>query len=198
MSSAHKKVIVRRFLGETTPGYLPLARFVRSKNSSGSDDRVIDLLDLSGRIIAIPLGEIKHICYVRDFNLNDPANPERLTRRTFLARPRTEGLWVRFTFRTPPGSPSSTPSGEPEQFEGLAPIDLSLADDLIDDAGLFLLPPDIRSNTQRIFVPRSAITDLQLLAVITTPSRKKPAPDAGTSSLQDDLFHSLPPSSRPN
>jgi hypothetical protein len=69
-------------------------------------------------VLAVPLSEIKHIAYVRDFNLNDSVNPERLTRRTFLARPRTEGLWVRLSFRG-----QSTPSNEPDQLEGLAPLD---------------------------------------------------------------------------
>jgi len=91
MSSAHKKVIVRRFTGETLSGYLPLTTFVRNRG--------IDLLDLFGRVIQLALNDIKHICYVRDFNLNDTINPERLTRRNFLARPRTEGLWLRMTFR---------------------------------------------------------------------------------------------------
>lgn len=192
MSSAHKKVIVRRFLGDTLSGYLPLSGFVRSRASD--KDRVVDLLDLSGRVSSIPLTEIKHICYVRDFNLNDPTNPERLTRRTFLARPRTEGLWLRLTFR----AQSAAPASEADQFEGLAPLDITLADDLLNDAGLFLIPPDIRSNTQRIYIPRAAITELQLLAVITTPSRKKPAPGTSVPSLQEDLFRSLPPNARPN
>src|SRR5579871_4068127 len=95
MSSAHKKVIVRRFTGDTLPGYLPLTDFVRGKAS----ERALDLLDLTGRVISLFLNDIKYICYVRDFNLTDPSNPERLTRRTFLARPRTEGLWLRLTFR---------------------------------------------------------------------------------------------------
>jgi hypothetical protein len=192
MSSAHKKVIVRRFLGDTLPGYLPLSDFVRTRASE--KDRVIDLLDLSGRVAAIPLAEIKHICYVRDFNLNDQANPERLTRRTFLARPRTEGLWLRLTFR----GQSPTPSAEPEQFEGLAPLDTTLLDDVLNDAGLFLIPPDIRSNTQRIYIPRTAISELLLLAVITTPSRKKSAPGTSVPSLQEDLFRNLPPNAKPN
>lgn len=191
MSSAHKKVIVRRFHGDTLAGYLPLSGFVRSRISER--DRVIDLLDLSGRVAQVALEEIKHICYVRDFNLNDPIAPERLTRKTFLARPRTEGLWLRLTFR---GQPS--PSSEPEQFEGLAPLDLSLMDDILHDAGLFLLPPDVRSNTQRIYIPRTAISELQLLAVITTPSRKKPVPGSSIPSLQEDLFRNLPPNAKPN
>jgi len=192
MSSAHKKVIVRRFLGDTLPGYLPLSGFVRSRATD--KDRVVDLLDLSGRVTSIPLAEIKHICYVRDFNLNDSANPERLTRRTFLARPRTEGLWLRLTFR----GQSPSPSTEADQFEGLAPLDIALTDDILNDAGLFLIPPDIRSNTQRIYIPRVAIAELQLIAVITTPSRKKPAPASSVSSLQEDLFRSLPPNAKPN
>jgi hypothetical protein len=191
MSSAHKKVIVRRLLGDTLAGYLPLSRFVRARASE--KDRVIDLLDLSGRVSAIPLAEIKHICYVRDFNLSDPIAPERLTRKTFLARPRTEGLWVRLTFRGP-----SSPSAEPEVFEGLAPLDASLLDDAVNDAGLFLIPPDVRSNTQRVYVPRPAITELQLLAVITTPSRKKASVETKTTSLQEDLFRSMTSSGRPN
>jgi hypothetical protein len=179
MSSSRKKVIVRRTTGETIPGYLPLAAFVRNGT--------VDLLDLSGHVISIAISDIKYICYVRDFNLGDTANPERLTRRTFLARPRTEGLWLRLTFRTE------------DQLEGLAPIDTSLLDDLIGDAGLQLIPPDIRSNTQRVYVPRAAIADLQLIAVITTPSRKKPLPASGAPSLQSDLFNvPLPPNTRPN
>jgi len=180
MSSAHKKVIVRRFTGETLPGYLPLAGFTRN--------RIVDLLDLEGRVISLAINDIKHICYVRDYNLHDTSNPERLTRRTFLAKPRSEGLWLRLTFR----------SGD--ILEGLAPIDVTLADDLINDTGLQLTPPDVRSNTQRIFVPRTSITDLQLLAVITTPSRRKPLPASSVPSLQEDLFTNLipPPNTRPN
>jgi hypothetical protein len=180
MSNSRKKVIVRRFSGDTLPGYLPLAAFVR--------DSQLDLLDLSGRIISLGLNDIKTISYVRDFNLSDPVNPERLSRRTFLARPRSEGLWVRITFR----------SGD--LLEGLAPVDRSLLDGMTDDAGLFLTPPDSRSNTQRLYVPRAAISELQLLAVITTPSRRpvlseRPAKE----NLQDELFHlPLDPDSRPN
>jgi hypothetical protein len=177
MASSHKKVILRRSRGDILPGYLPLSGFVRNRS--------IDLLDLSGRVIPIILNDIKLISFVRDFNLTDTVNPERLTRRTFLARPRSEGLWLRMTFTTG------------ELLEGLAPTDVSLLDDLVNDAGLFLTPPDIRSNTQRIFVPRTSIAELALIAVITSPSKKKPAPT--TPNLQEDLFNvELPPNARPN
>jgi len=182
-SSSHKKVILRRYRpgGQTEilPGYLPLSGFVRN--------RALDLLDLSGRVLPILLNDVKLISYVRDFNLNDTTNPERLTRRTFLARPRTEGLWLRFTFTTG------------DLLEGLAPTDLTLLDDLVNDAGLFLTPPDTRSNTQRIFVPRTSIAELTLLAVITSPSKKKPGPiPPETASPQQDLFNTDLPNARPN
>jgi hypothetical protein len=184
MSSAHKKVIVRRFTGETLSGYLTLTGFVRNHPLQPA----IDLLDLSGRIVPLLLNDIKHVSYVRDFNLHDSTNPERLSRRAFLAKPRTEGLWLRMTFR----------SGD--LLEGLAPIDITLTDDLIHDLGVQVIPPDTRSNTQRIYIPRSSLDELQLLAVITTPSRRKPLPAASVPSLQEDLFDNLipPPNSRPN
>jgi hypothetical protein len=180
MSNSPKKVLVRRFSGDILPGYLPQSAFVRH--------HAIDLLDLAGRLIPLPLNDIKTISYVRDFNLSDPVNPERLTRRAFLARPRTEGLWLRLIFR----------SGD--LLEGLAPTDRSLLDALADDDGLFLTPPDTRSNTQRLYVPRAALTDLQLLAVITTPSRRQPRPaPAAAEDLQEELFHlPIDPASRPN
>jgi hypothetical protein len=183
MSSAHKKVIVRRFTGETLPGYLPLSAFVRNHQTQP----VIDLLDLSGRVITLLINDIKHVSYVRDFNLNDPSNPERLARRTFLARPRTEGLWLRMTFR----------SGD--LLEGLAPTDATLLDDLIHDAGLQIIPPDTRSNTQRIYIPRTSLSALQLIAVVTSPSKRKPLPAASVPTMQEDLFDALiPPNTRPN
>ena len=153
-SNSRKKVLIRRFAGDTLPGYLAPAGFVR--------DGSVDLLDLSGRIVPLQLNDIKLVSYVRDFNLSDPVNPERLTRRAFLARPRSEGLWLRLTFR----------SGD--LLEGLAPTDRSLLDALADDAGLFLTPPDTRSNTQPL---------------------AKPAKET----LQEELFHlPLDPTSRPN
>ncbi len=178
MASAHKKVIVRRFLGDILPGYLPVNNFVRHD--------ALALLDLDGRVSSIPLTDVKYVSYVRDFNLNDTTNPERLSRRTFLARPRTEGLWMRIVFRTTGSTPQDARS--PDLLEGLASPDLTLLDDLLTDAGLHLTPPDVRSNTQRIFVPRSSIAALEVLAVITSPSRRKPVA-AAADTLQDELFH---------
>jgi hypothetical protein len=172
MSNSRKKVIVRRFTGDILPGYLPLSSIVRGQT-------MLDLLDLSGHILPLPLADIKMVSYVRDFNLGDAVNPERLARRTFLARPRNEGLWLRLIFRTG------------EALEGLTATDLRLLDSIQNDAGLHLIPPDTRTNTQHIFVPRSAITDLQVLGVIT-PARRKPLDptlqQGSRSPVQEELF----------
>jgi len=154
MASGRKKVIVRMMRRGLVAGYLPLAGIVAGDS--------IELLDLEGRVVPVALAAIKTICYVRDFNLDDTVNPERLTRKAFQARPRIEGLWLRIIF------------ADGDQLEGLAPIDRSLFDGMAEDRGVYLVPPDIRSNTQRVFVPHAAIAEMQLLAVVTTPSKGKP------------------------
>lgn len=184
MPSSRKKVIVRRFTGDLLPGYLSPSQFLEPTAGSGvvdpNESWALHLLDLSGRIVPVRLGEIKMVCYVRDFNLPDTRDPERLNRRSFLARPRGEGLWVRVTFR----------SGD--LLEGLTQTDLGLADDLLTDRGLQLVPPDTRSNTQRVYVPRSAMAELQVLGVITSKVRP---PTSTTkqdpSQLQVELFHPI-------
>ena len=181
MPSSHKKVIVRRFTGDLLPGYLAASHFLEAPASdtrtAQTSDWTLHLLDLSGRIVPVRLGEVKTVCYVRDFNLPDTKDPERLLRRSFLARPRGEGLWVRVAFR----------SGD--SLEGLAPTDLTLADDFMADRGIQISPPDTRSNTQRVFIPRSAITEMQVLAVVTSRTRQPPAPKTGVSAeLQEELF----------
>lgn len=157
MVNARKKVIVRQLNSGLLRGYLPPAGIVRHDGEQPS----LDLLDLAGRAQTVPLENVKLISFVREFYVADDANPERLPRRTFVARPRSEGLWVRLTLQ-----------GD-DVLEGLAPLDLQLADHLVQDLGLYLTPPDIRGNTQRLYVPRSAITMLQILAVISTPTKRR-------------------------
>jgi hypothetical protein len=153
MATSRKKVIVRLHDQTVHAGYLPASDLLRHAT------RTVELLDPAGRIHSIPLSAIRLIAFVRDFNLDDPRAPERLLRTTFLARPRTEGLWVRLTFT------------DSEVLEGLATLDLSLLDDILKDEGIYLIPPDVRSNTQRLFIPRAAISTLTLLGVITNPSK---------------------------
>lgn len=169
---SRKKVIIRRFTPGLLSGYIAGAGFIHDGN--------LDLLDLSGRVVAVPLESIKTVSFVRDFNTSDPVNPERLLRKTFPARPRTEGLWVRLNFR------------DEDVLEGLAPLDISLLEGAVEDQGIQISPPDVRGNVQRIYVPRAALNALTVLAVVTTPSRKKPAePSPAEDRPQKDLFGTM-------
>lgn len=180
MASSRKKVVVRRFSPGMLWGYLPTSGFVQ--------DGHLHLLDLSGRVQPLPLNDVKYVGFVRDFNTADNINPERLLRKSFLTRPRTEGLWLRLSLR------------DGDRLEGLAPLDLSLPDSWATDLGVQLVPPDIRGNTQRLYIPRCAIETMETVAVITTPTRKKAEALAATAAeRQPDLFSlALPPGSRTN
>ena len=55
--------------------------------------------------------------------------------------------------------------------------------------GFLVNPPDARGNTQRIFVPRSAIAELTVLAVIGGPQRRrKPAEKPAEEQRQAQMF----------
>ena len=152
--------------GNWLAGYLPPAGFIRQG--------AVELLDLSARRQSIPLASLKWACFVRDFNSGEPANPERLLRTTFSGRPRLAGVWLRLTLR------------DESILEGLAANDLTL----LDPAGLLLTPPDTRSNTQRIYLPRTSITALSVIAVIGAASPKRKPP---VSARQADLFSAATP-----
>lgn len=144
-ASTHKKVIA--VLSDKRPvrGYLNPSRL-------GQIDP-IDFLTTEGEHQEIPLEKIRSIYFVRDFN--GDFEPER---KAFLSRPKLDGLWVRLRYK------------DNETLEGVVPNDL-LA--LLDN-GLQLTPPDLNSNTDRIFVPRAALAELTVLGVVGI-ARRKPA-----------------------
>lgn len=170
MAAAQKKVVLRTFAGELRWGYLPQGGFL------GRDG--VEFMGTDGRVTSYPIYEIKTIAYVRDFNLDDAVNPERMGRKAFPARPRGDGLWLKLTFR------------DGDELEGLTNFDIGFADALLDDQGVFLTPPDARANTQRLFVPRLALRSMEVLGVVSAPSKRlgaKPAREV-TADTQTKLF----------
>jgi hypothetical protein len=149
MASTHKKVIVRKMDRDSVQGYVAAADFLA--------DSKVELLNTAGNVVLIDLGEIKGVYFVRDF-----ADSNSLQRKTFTTRPRVEGLWVRLRFR------------DGEILEGLMPNDLTH----VGREGFFLNPPDTRGNVQRIFVPRSALSELTVLAVIGSAAKRRKQADA--------------------
>jgi hypothetical protein len=147
MPSTHKKVIVRKIDRDTVNGHVAPANFVR--------DGKLELLNTSGNVVAIELDDIKCVFFVREFGDSDS-----LSRKTFTTRPRSEGLWVRIKFK------------DGEILEGLMPNDLSLT----TAEGFLINPPDLRSNVQKLFVPRGALESLTVFAVIGATRRQRTGP----------------------
>jgi hypothetical protein len=174
MASAQKKVIVRLAGGALAWGYLAQAGFI----SAGPDGDQIELIEVDARAKSILLKEITAIFYVKDFNLDDQTEPERLGRRSFPARPRSEGLWVKVEFN------------ELAPLEGVVSFDLAFIDGLLESKGIFMTPPDGRSNAVKLFIPRSSIRGLEVLGWVSSPTKKlaeKTAKQAALA-LQAGLF----------
>jgi hypothetical protein len=121
------------------------------------------LLNTAGNVVGVDLRDIKSVYFVREFG-----DFESSMRKTFTSRPRTEGLWVRLKFK------------DSEVLEGMMPNDLSLN----SAEGFLINPPDLRSNTQRIFVPRTALESLTVLAVIGATRRRRRGVPADTRQVQ--------------
>lgn len=152
MAATRKPVIVRKFSRDWFAGY--------ARPSFGQDEQELEVLDQSGKVLHFGWETVKWVCYVRDFPspAADAGNPERLLHKRFSVRPRTAGLWLRMTLL------------DGDEIEGLAANDRTL----IEGTGLLLTPPDMRSNTQRIYVPRQAIQALEVLALIGSPGKRRP------------------------
>jgi hypothetical protein len=155
MPSTHKKVTVRKMDRDSVNGHVAPSNFIREGK--------LELLNTSGNVVAIDLRDIKGVYFVREFG-----DSESLLRKTFISRPRTEGLWVRLKFK------------DNEVLEGMMPNDLSLT----MTEGFLVNPPDLRSNTQRIFVPRSALASLTVLAVIGATRRHRKGVPTDTRQVQ--------------
>lgn len=159
MAQVRKPVIVRKFSRDWVAGY--------ADAGFGPDAAQLELLDPNGKVVSLAWETVKWVCFVRDLAGIDPANPERLLQRRFTVRPRTAGLWLRLTLT------------DGDELEGLAANDRTL----IAGAGLLLTPPDMRSNTQRIFVPRGAVQSLEVVSLIGHPGRRR-----GKAAPQPELF----------
>ena len=157
-ASTHKKVVLVLTDKKPLRGYLNPARLGQTE--------LIDLLTPDGEHLEIPLARIRCVYFVREFS--DDFEPER---KAFLSRPKLDGLWVRLRFT------------DGDTLEGVVPNDLlSLLDNRV-----LITPPDLRSSTDRIFVPRTALSELTVLGVVGI-ARRKPAA-AATAASQPRLFN---------
>ena len=154
-SSTAKKVVVRRFERESVTGFVNPFSYLQPET--------VELLKTDGSLALLPYAEIKSIAFVKDFE--GDSEPGRI----FLNRPKLEGLWIRLLFR------------DGEVMDGILPNQLLTWDTL----GYTVIPPEPDGNAQKIFVPRQALRNAQVLGVVGSPLRakKKKGPVEGQPSL---------------
>jgi hypothetical protein len=147
--STNKKIVIRRFDRESLSGYVNPQTYLRNEG--------VELLSLAGTLTVVPYHDVKAVYFVRDFGpVEIPAE-----RRLFNTRPKMDGIWIRMRFR------------DGEVMDGV------LANNLLqtEPQGFTFVPPNPTSNHQRVFVPRAALLELNVLGVVGSPLRtRKPKP----------------------
>ena len=142
--STNKKVLVARFDRETLSGFVNPATYLSADG--------LELLTPVGTVLMVPYAEVKTVLFVRDFDQVEP-RPEM---RQFTTRPKMEGLWVRMKFR------------DGDTMDGLLPNNLLQ----LKTQGFTIVPPDPGFQNQRVFVPKAALNEVQVLGVVGSPLRK--------------------------
>ncbi len=145
--STNKKVLLARFDREPVEGFV--------QASAGFEAEAIDLLTPSGSLLRVLVSDTKAVCFVRDFDGGETWKEHRV----FQTRPKSPGIWVRLLFR------------DGDSIEGMLQNNLML----VEPAGFGIIPPDPTFQNQRIFVPRSALREVQVLGVIGSPLKRRPA-----------------------
>ncbi len=141
-------MLVSRFDRETLAGFINPQTYLSPEG--------LELLSTTGSIAILPYAEVKLVCFVRDFQQGEPKKEMRL----FTSRPKHEGLWIRARFR------------DGDVMEGVLLNNLLQ----LEIMGFTFVPPDPGYQYQRLFVPRAALTEINVLGVIGSPLRRKPKP----------------------
>jgi hypothetical protein len=150
-ASTAKKVLIRRFDREPLTGFVNAQTYLQPQG--------VELLTPGGACLVVPYSEIKVVCFVRDFGSVEPTQEKKV----FNTRPKTDGLWVRMELR------------DGEVLDGI------LSNNLLQltPEGFTVTPPDAYSNNQKLFVPRAALSQFNVLGVVGSPlTRRKPKPAA--------------------
>ncbi|MFB3779417.1 MAG: hypothetical protein ACE141_17495 [Bryobacteraceae bacterium] len=142
--------MIRRFDREPVIGFVNPGTYLQPEG--------VEVMTQGGSVSVLPYAEVKVVCFVRDFSVaGAEAGP-----RIFQARPKNEGLWVRMRFL------------DDEQMDGL------LVNNLLhlEPYGFSVVPPNPSASNQRLFVPKAALREFLVLAVVGSPlrpGRRKPA-----------------------
>ncbi len=148
--STHKKVVVELANNDQLRGYVNPRQFDRREG--------LELLDEQGQLRTLAWKQVHCVWFVRDWDeLQLPPQPARFTRR-----PRLEGLWVRLRFR------------DNQVMEGILVNDLLQ----LSEHGYLLTPPNLTHGQQKVFVPKAALSEIDVVAVIPSRTARRRPPAA--------------------
>lgn len=153
-------MVVIRFDREAMSGFVQPATYLGGEG--------VELLSPTGTVSVIPYGDVKCVCFVRDWE--DVGR--LLEKRTFASRPKQEGLWVKLLWK------------DGDWIEAL------LSNRLVEwePLGFSVVPPDPAANSQKLFVPRAALQEASVLGVVGSPLRQNRAKSKTPSQDQLKMF----------
>ena len=143
--STAKKVLVDRYDRSLLRGY------VQPQSYRTADG--LELMSPDGGVSVIPYAQIKCVSFVRDL---DGLSALR-SRREFLARPKSLGLWIEL------------------QFLDGDTLEAMISNNMLEmgSDGLLATPPENSSNSQRVFVPRASLSGVRVLGVVGKPKPRR-------------------------
>lgn len=154
--STNKKVLIARFDRESLSGFVNPQSYLLADG--------LELLTQEGTVSIIPYADVKLVCFVRDFQQGEPRKELRL----FTTRPKMEGLWIRMRFR------------DGDSMDGVLSNNLLQ----LDSQGFSVIPPDPGFQNQRVFVPKTALSAIQVLGVVGSPLRIRKAKPPAKEQLE--------------
>ena len=134
----------------------------------------VELITRDGNLQRVEFSDVKALCFI-----SENAKPNLFSEASlFERRPKFAGLWARFTFR------------DGDQLDGILPHNL------LDwpRAGYLMAPPKAGAARQRVFVPKAALTGVELRGIVGRPAivrsltsrPAQPAPDGQLSMFDSD------------
>ncbi len=123
---------------------LPVEVLLRPESYLGADH--LEFLTTAGDVQTVSFVEAKAICFVNDSGRFDLFSANT----SFERRPRGPGLWTRFSMR------------DGDQLDGV------VSQNVLDwpPNGFLLTPPHAGATRQRVYLPRSALSAVELLGLL--------------------------------
>jgi hypothetical protein len=132
-------------------------------------DGHVEMITRDGNLQRVGYGEFKALCFASENADADLFNNHNL----FERRPKTPGLWARFTFC------------DGDVLDGLLPHNLLEW----PTAGYLIVPPNAGASRQRVFIPRRALSNTEMKGVVgNIAGKRKPGRSAGEDRGQLTMF----------